>query len=604
MCQVLGHRGPDGEGVFADGSVALGHRRLSIIDLETGDQPMTNEDGQIWITFNGEIFNYRDLRHELIRAGHHFKTRSDTEVILHLYEDHDVDCLRHLNGQFAFGLWDGRKRRLLLARDRLGIKPLYFLLDRRRCLFGSELKAIREAFPEPRPLDLEALDLYLSYLYIPAPHTIFRGIQKLPASTALVVEPERFRLFTYWDLSTPAAPPREWAEALETQLQTAVARQMVSDVPVGAFLSGGIDSATVVAHMCRVSNPVNTFSIGFPQEEYSELPYARQVAERFGTRHHELVVDAEKASDLVPRLAAHLDEPFGDPSAVPTFHLARLAGAHVKVCLAGDGGDELFAGYDRYRDVLRHRVYDLLPRTMKRGCARLARMARPGSSLWKRFHRLGQTAWDRHIDTLTFFDSHQRVQLYTPELARAIGARDARGYLRALLDRYSSFPFLSQLLACDLRSSLAEDMLAKVDRMSMWNALEVRVPLLDHELVELAFQIPDGYKLRGPVAKWLLKQIMGEQLPPDILTRPKQGFGPPLKHWFKGDLGSFTAEILRQPRAVELGLFREEAVERLVDFSVRRRHIPGRRVWQLLILDLWLRVNERWIAGAGLAAQG
>jgi asparagine synthase (glutamine-hydrolysing) len=531
------------------------------------------------------------------------KTRSDTEVILHLYEDHGMDCLKRLNGQFVFGLWDGRKRRLVLARDRLGIKPLYYLLDGQRCLFASELKAIREASPEPRPLDLEALDLYLSYLYIPPPHTIFQGIQKLPAGSALVVEEERFRLFTYWDLPTRTRPPRDWPELLAAQLQTSVSRQMVSDVPVGAFLSGGIDSATVVAHMCRASNAVSTFSIGFPQDEYSELPYARRVAKRFGTDHHELVVDAEKASDLVPRLAAHLDEPFGDPSAVPTYYLARLAGAHVKVCLAGDGGDELFAGYDRYRDVLRHRLYDLLPGEMKRASAWLARRAAPGTSFWKRFHRLGQTALERHIDTLTFFDTHQRGQLYTPETAKAIGGHDARRYLRALLDRYATLPFLSQLLACDLRSSLGEDMLTKVDRMSMWNSLEVRVPLLDHELVELAFQIPDRYKLHGRIAKWPLKQIMREQLPSETLTRRKQGFGPPLKHWFKGDLGTFAGEILRQSRGVELGLFREEALERMIDFGVRRRQIPGRRVWQLLVLDLWLRANDRWITDVGVTGQ-
>jgi len=601
MCQVMGHRGPDGEGVFVDGSVGLGHRRLSIIDLETGSQPMANEDGQIWITFNGEIFNYRELREELRQAGHRLKTRSDTEVILHLYEDHGIGCLERLNGQFAFGLWDGHKRRLLLARDRLGIKPLYYLLDDRRCLFASELKAIQEASPEPRPLDLEALDLYLSFLYIPPPRTILRGIQKLPAASALIVEADRSNRLTYWDLPAPTAPPRDWPEAFAAQLRTAVARQMVSDVPVGAFLSGGIDSATVVAHMCRVSSAVRTFSIGFPQEEYSELRYARQVAERFGTAHHELVVDAEKASDLGPRLAAHLDEPFGDPSAVPTYYLARLAGAHVKVCLAGDGGDELFAGYDRYRDVLRHRMTDVLPRHLKGACAWLSRRATPGTSLWKRFRRLGQTALDRHIDSLTFFDTHHKAQLYTPEVARALEEQDAGGYLRSLLDRYAPFPFLSRLLACDLRSSLAEDILTKVDRMSMWNSLEVRVPLLDHDLVALAFQIPDGYKLRGSVAKWLLKDLMRNQLPPEILTRRKQGFGPPLKHWFRGDLGPFSREVLRQSRAVELGLFREEAVEGLIDFGARHRHIPGRRVWQLLVLDLWLRAHDRWITDRSVA---
>lgn len=606
MTTLLRHRGPDGDGFVCRGPVGLGHRRLAIIDLATGDQPMASDDGAIWIVFNGEIYNFRELRRELESAGARFKTSSDTEVILRAYESWGSECVRRLRGMFAFAILDERARRVVLARDRVGIKPLFYAWDGRRLLFASELKGLLEDPGFPRTLDREALGAYLTYHYVPAPLTIFAGARKLPAATTLVLsldggEP---RLSEYWRL--PFAPvtdvrEAEWMEGLRAHLDDAVRSHMVADVPIGAFLSGGIDSGTVVALMARASSaPIRTFSIGFEEAEFDELAYARQIAERFGTEHHEYVVKAD-ALTVLPKLIWHFDEPFADSSAVPTYYVSEVTRRHVTVALSGDGGDENFAGYRRYAQAqaLDRRMGSLpaLLRPLLGMAARVLPVGGPGQAYAGLLASRGVARYHRLV---TYERSETLRRLLSKDFADLADRAADPAVFERLADRQQAPDFVSALQHIDMATYLPDDILTKVDRTSMAVSLEARVPLLDHLLMEYVATIPSDLKLRGETGKYLLKRAMADALPSEILGRRKMGFGVPLGTWLRRELREMARDTLLGSAARQRGIFRSVEVERLLRIHDSGRRDYSARLWALLCLELWM---ERWTGGAASARQ-
>ncbi|MBI4600731.1 MAG: asparagine synthase (glutamine-hydrolyzing) [Planctomycetes bacterium] len=593
MTGALAHRGPDDEGFHRDGPVGLGHRRLSIIDLSGGAQPMSNEDGSVWISFNGEVFNHEDLRRELEAAGHRFKSRSDTEAIVHLYEEHGTGCAERLVGQFAFAIWDGRRRRLFLARDHVGIKPLYYRLEPDRLLFASELKAILEDEAVERDLDREAFLDYLTYRYVPAPRTIFRGVQKLPAGRWLLWEDGRVRIERFWrppvgELGpASAASEEECARHLEDFLREAVRSQLMSDVPLGAFLSGGIDSSIIVGLMAGlVDRPVKTFTIGFREEDFSELPHARAVAAMHRTEHRELVVEPESV-DLLPRIVRQLDEPFADPSAIPTYHVCKMAREHVTVCLSGDGGDEGFAGYRRYRWALKHGRFDALPKALRRGLSGAISRLLPGGRWAAAARRIALDPASRYADLTGYLGGPGLLSLLSPDLAEAARRRTDFALVReawAAAEASGADP-LTRLQSVDLETYLPDDILVKTDRMSMMSSLEVRVPFLDHRVLEYALSIPSAWRM----GKRILKRAFGRLLPPHLLERPKTGFGVPLKHWFRGDWRGYARDILLGPRARGRGLLDPARVGALLDAQLEARSGATARVYTLVVFEEWCR---------------
>ncbi|MFI5324719.1 MAG: asparagine synthase (glutamine-hydrolyzing) [Candidatus Rokuibacteriota bacterium] len=596
MTDILAHRGPDGDGFHVEGPVGLGHRRLAIIDLSTGDQPMASADGSAWIIYNGEIYNYRELRQELIARGFTFRTTSDTEVVLTAYLAWGPECVRRLRGMFAFAIWDERARRLFLARDRVGIKPLVYAWDGRTLRFASELKAILEDPAVPRELDWEAVRDYFTYHYIPAPRTIFQGIRKLPPASYLVCsldgsEPE---ITTYWDLHMvpeSRSSETEWALELDHLLHEAVRLHMVSDVPVGAFLSGGIDSSSVVACMARASStPVKTFSIGFDDQDFDELRYARLVAARHGTEHFEMVLKPDVMS-VLPRLSWQLDEPFADASAVPTYCVSKITRDHVTVALSGDGGDESFAGYRRYAEAVRmHERMDRGPLTWVKPLLRWAGARRaPGARGREFLQAAGLPAIDRYIRMLTYQTPEALGGLLTEEAAGRVDLGAPLRALRAVAAGSGSEDYVSTLQYLDVHHYLPEDILAKVDRTSMLSSLESRVPLLDHVVMEHAARMPSGLKLRDGHGKHILKEAMRAHLPAEILTRPKMGFGVPLAGWFRGELRDFARDVLTDPRARQRGIVRPEAVARLLETHLEGSRDHSARLWALMSFELWCR---------------
>jgi asparagine synthase (glutamine-hydrolysing) len=610
MAAAIRHRGPDDEGFWTGPGVGLAHRRLSIIDLSAaGRQPMCNEDGSVWLVFNGEIYNFPELRRELEQAGHHFRSQTDSEVIVHLYEEHGVDCVERLEGMFAFAVWDAARRRLLLARDRVGKKPLKYVELDGGIAFASELKALLAGgLVEPRvePDDLVA---YLRLGYVPAPGTGLCGVRKLAPGHRLVWEQGQVEVAPYWSLDF--RPKRElglpdWKRAVRQTVQRAVERRLVSDVPLGAFLSGGIDSSIVVACMAEAAaGPVETFSIGFTHEAYNELPYARQVAERFRTRHHEFVVEADSAS-LMPVLAELYEEPYADSSALPTWLLARETRKHVTVALNGDGGDEGFAGYRRYEELLRRRARLRLARSLgARALTALALRATPGSgSRWSRrldalHHLLHPELGSAYAFAVRDFSERDLETLCGADLSLAAGAPESGGVIPALArDPRAGRAELDRLLWIDTRTYLPDDLLVKVDLASMAHGLEARSPLLDREVLELAASAPAELKLRGSSLKWLLKQAFRDRLPPDLVERPKQGFGIPIHAWFRGPLLPLARDLLlgRDARAAEW--LRPDALESLVERHAAGRGDRGYQLWSLCMLELWLRryPGGRWAA--------
>jgi asparagine synthase (glutamine-hydrolysing) len=583
------------------GPIALGHRRLAIIDLATGDQPMASEDGSVSVVFNGEIYNFRELRRELEESGFRFRSASDTEVILQAYQAHGVDCLSRLRGMFAFAIWDERRRRLFLARDRVGIKPLVYAWDGQRLLFASELKAILQAGLVPRELDWEALRDYLTFHYIPSPRTIFRSIRKLPPASYLVLDldggdPEVRR---YWDLrfvSDTTRSETEWLEGLRWHLQEAVRGHMVSDVPIGAFLSGGMDSSTVVALMAQAAgSPVRTFSIGFDEAEFSELEYARQVARRYGTEHYEFVVKPD-AREALPRLAWQFDEPFADSSALPTYFVAEITRERVKVALSGDGGDENFAGYLRYaRARALHERFDRLPGLLARPLlSAAARMLPAGMRGQGYLQLLGADPIDRYFRMVTYQRSETLRDLLTPEARVNIAPQVRALPFRRLAAEGQAPDYVSTLQYLDVRTYLPEDILTKVDRTSMLVSLEARVPLLDHVLMEYVATMPTSLKLRDGVGKVILKRVMAKDLPSDILDRRKMGFGVPLEKWFRDQLADYVRDVLLDHRTRERGLFDSRAVATLLAEHDSGRRDRSAQIWSLLCFEEWAR---RWLDG-------
>jgi asparagine synthase (glutamine-hydrolysing) len=596
MTHALAHRGPDGEAVLCRGRVGLGHRRLAIIDLVTGDQPVQSDDGALAIVFNGEIYNFREVRAELAARGARFHTASDTEVILRAYEMDGPACVSSLRGMFAFAILDGRARRLFLARDRVGIKPLHYAWDGRRLVFASELKAILEDPDVPRDLDLEALGEYLIHHYISAPRTIFLAIRKLPPASTLLLPLDggRPEIARYWDLRfapDPRISEQEWIERLRAELADAVRSHMVSDVPIGAFLSGGLDSSTVVALMARASaRPVRTFSIGFDEADFDELRFARQVAARYGTDHYELVVKP-KALEALPRLVWHFDEPFADASAIPTYYVAKITREHVTVALSGDGGDENFAGYRRYaRAAALAEMLDRGPRRLLRALLRGAAALLPTGARGQAWAGLlGSRPLERYFRLMTY----QR-----PETLRRLLARDLAGLARMaavpgpfarLAEASGAADYVSRLQYVDIQHYLPEDILTKVDRASMAVSLESRVPLLDHRLMEFLARMPASLKFRDGAGKWALKRAMASALPEPILTRPKMGFGVPLGDWLRGELRETARDLLLGPRFRQRGLFRPAEVARLLEEHDSGRRDRSARLWALMVLELWMR---------------
>jgi asparagine synthase (glutamine-hydrolysing) len=597
MCQAIVHRGPDDEGLFAKGGTGLGMRRLSIIDIAGGHQPVFNEDRSVWIVFNGEIYNFPKLREELLARGHHFYTNTDTEVIVHLYEDMGADCVQKLRGMFAFALYDERRRKLLMARDRLGKKPLHYALDGERLLFGSEIKSILTVAPELASVDHAALLEYMYFGYVPDPRTAFTTIQKLRPGHLLEFENGKIGIRQYWDLPQYGtyAPKNEEEilEEMERRLAEAVKIRLISDVPLGALLSGGTDSSTVVALMARASSkPVKTFAIGFRNEDFNEAKYARIVAEKFGTDHHEMIVEPD-VLETVETLTSALEEPFGDSSMLPTYFVSRMARQHVTVALSGDGGDEIFAGYDRYGIHLRRKAFERIPGWARRLYRDQIYPRLPGDMRGKKFSYNVSLPWkERYVDGISFVPSFERdMPLLSPEFRAVIaGSGDPQDVMYHYFDSAPANDPVSQMLYVDTKTYMAADILTKVDRMSMATSLEVRVPILDHMFVEWATALPVEWKIRGGHLKYILRKLAERVgVPREVLYRPKQGFAMPLVHWIRHELKDLIRTVLLDSRTLERGYFEPRGVRQLLDEHFRGRRNHSGRIWRLLMFELWHR---------------
>jgi asparagine synthase (glutamine-hydrolysing) len=591
MCSVIRHRGPDEEGLWIADGVALGMRRLRIIDLATGQQPIFNEDRTVATIFNGEIYNFRELRAELERYGHRFSTASDTEVIVHAYEQWGSAGITRLRGMFGLAIWDTRARTLLLARDRMGIKPLFYAEAGGRLYFGSEIKAVLCAPEVARDIDLDALDHYLSFLYTPRDGSIFRGVHKLPPGHLLTWCDGRTAITPYWESlpeETFSGSEQDAVAQLREVLTDAVRSHLVSDVPLGAFLSGGIDSSVVVALMSAVSGArVKTFSIGFDEPAFDELAHARRVARHFDTDHHELVVRPDGLA-ILDDVISHFDEPFADASAIPTWYVSQLARRHVTVALSGDGGDELFGGYDRYLPPTRVTQFDRYsPRALRR-VAGVAAGSLPHGVRGKNFLRhVSRDNPGRYLDLLSFFSVDDKVALFTPDLRAAVAGGNPETRLARHFQRYAHLPWPSQMMHFDADTYLPEDVLVKVDRMSMAHSIESRVPLLDNEVVAFASTLPAHFKLKEGRRKHVLKEVAATWLPRDLVDRRKQGFGVPLSVWFRGNLRELFADTLLASSSLSRGYFQPAFVRRLVDEHLSGRRDHSLRLWQLVVFERW-----------------
>jgi asparagine synthase (glutamine-hydrolysing) len=586
------HRGPDDEGFYFNGELGLGNRRLSIIDLPSGHQPMANEDETIWVTFNGEIYNYQELRPELEARGHRFHTASDTETLVHLYEEYGLGCLEALRGMFAFALWDARRKRLLLARDRLGIKPLFYRLEPGRLLFASELRALRELVSSPLEIQPQSVYDFFGFRYIPAPNTFYRGVEKLLPGHCMIVDAHGARLESYWDVP----PEEETSRSAESfagdvieQLRESIRLRLIADVPLGVFLSGGTDSSAVVAFMAALgARPLRTFSVGFEEREYSELPFARRIAQRFSTEHHELVVRPQDLADELARLVAFRGEPVAEPTDVALYRMARLASEQVKVVLAGEGGDELFAGYPKYAADRLAGLVSALPHEMTRAIARWLPYRQRRAKLALETLSIRDEA-ERSVTWFASFSREEREALFAPEFLREVDvahpARIFEQYLEKVRDRSP----LKRMLYADLKVWLPDNLLLRGDQMTMAASIEERVPFLDHKLVELAARIPSRMLTRGFKTKVLLRQALRPYLPPETLRRRKVGFTVPIGPWFRKSLKSLVADLVLSPEAQARGYFNREAMERFV-----REHFDGLRdrqkqLWALVNFELWCR---------------
>jgi len=601
MNESLRHRGPDDEGIFVQLGIGLGHRRLSIIDVAGGHQPISNEDGTIWVLLNGEIYNYTDLYQELLTRGHRFTTRSDTEAIVHLYEEYGERCFARLRGMFAIAIWDSNTRRLLLARDRVGKKPLYYFADRDRCIFGSELKAILAADNLPRAIDPLAVCDYFSLSYIPAPKTVYKSVRKVLPAHYLVVSPAGLREVPYWRLSFSNVQNHseaDWCELLRQQLCEATRIRLMSEVPLGAFLSGGVDSSSIVGMMSRLMDrPVTTCSIGFSAQEYDESEFAREVAMRFKSDHHEDVVEVE-ALDVLDKLAWHYDEPFADSSAVPTYYVSKIARRLVTVALGGDGGDENFAGYRRYVfDRMENRMRSVVPASVRStvfgqlgrwypGLAWAPRPLRAKATL----QSLSRSPLEGYFNSISVFRPDEKALLFTRDFQQHLADYDSLDVLKKYYDEADTMDPLSRIQYVDIKTYLPDDILTKVDRASMAVSLEVRAPILDHKFMELAASIPSDLKLRGKTGKYIFKKAMEPLLPQDILYRPKQGFAIPLDRWFRRELKDLAYDLV-------IASNKDGILDRNYLSKIWKQHQSGRfdrsaYLWTVLMFRKWQQVFQ------------
>ncbi|MDD8014091.1 MAG: asparagine synthase (glutamine-hydrolyzing) [Acidobacteriota bacterium] len=606
MCGVMTHRGPDDEGFYADETAALGMRRLKIIDLVTGHQPIFNEDRSVVTVLNGEIYNFQELREELAGKGHVFRTRSDTEVIVHLYEEKGEDFVHSLNGMFAIALWDIRGRKMILARDRLGVKPLHYLFLNDKILFASEIKSLLESRC-PREIDTTALSQFFTFEYVPAPRTIFKGVQKLLPGRMMVIANGRSRIVPYWNVRYTAdrSPRRnedELAAELHDRLEQSVRKRLISDVPLGVFLSGGIDSSSVTALMSRAaSSPIKTFSIGFKEKSFDELRFGRAVAEAFKTEHTEFVVESSRVKELVPILMKYLDEPLADASIIPTYIISKLAREHVTVALAGDGGDELFGGYDTYKAFRLARLYRKFPRLVRDGVVKKIVQGLPASKKrlsfeFKAKKFISGIDFPPEIANTIWWGAYapsQKENLLSPGLASTLSG-DPFEPIRHHLNIYSPEDMLDRICYLDLKLYLQDDLLVKVDRMSMANSLEIRVPFLDYTFVDFATSIPNSLKLKGFTTKYILKKAMAKDLPADILRRKKIGFDIPLGVWIQNELRDFAADVLSPAALRKHGFFNEAFVQRILAEHLSGAHNHRQLLWPLIIFQFWY---HEYIAG-------
>ncbi len=625
MCHVLAHRGPDDEGTVLikgdeyvemddprqlsdsvnDFEVGFGHCRLSIIDLSSAaHQPMCNEDASVWIVFNGEIYNFQQMRMELEREGHLFKSKSDTEVIIHAYEEWGTECLKHFRGMFAFAIWDSNLQRLFLARDRLGKKPLVYVCHDARFAFASEIKALLQVPWIERKVSGDAIHHYLTYQYIPSPGSIFESIKKLPPSHYLLYDRKgNLKIERYWRLnfnSSQTAPRelRDIEDQIRTALEESVKLRLISDVPLGAFLSGGVDSSLIVGMMAKFNGePVKTFSIGFEENEFDELQYARIVSRHFATEHHEFIVKPN-AIEILPKLVWHYNEPFADSSAIPTYYVASLTKDYVKVVLTGDAGDENFAGYRRYLfskwvpllsnvpERVRKVVMPQLLRIFASSHVKEAKLNRLANFL----QMLTTNQQENYLEQIKIFNAKEKNDIYTEDFRGRVEGVNPLDFLVEIFKESEAGGFLEQLLFVDINSYLPEDLLVKMDIATMAHSLEARVPFLDHKFMEVVAGIPFHLKLKGMRTKFILKKTFEDFLPNTILTRKKMGFGVPLSRWFRKELKAYAYEILLDPMTLNRGYFKPRGIEHLLDDHTRCRYDHSARIWALIVLEMWFRI--------------
>jgi asparagine synthase (glutamine-hydrolysing) len=599
MNEAIRHRGPDEEGAYLEGRVGLAMRRLAIIDLAGGQQPLANEDRTCWIVFNGEIYNYRELKRRLEDLGHTFRTDSDTEAIVHAYEQYGADCPRHLRGMFAFAVWDARRQELFLARDRVGKKPLLYARVGSTFVFGSEFSALLPHPSVSREVDREAIHHYLSFMCVPAPLTAYRDIRKLePGHSLTLTRDGQVKTERYWQPDFTRKIKISEGEAGERALallRDAVRVRLMSEVPLGAFLSGGVDSSAVVALMAEESSaPVKTFSIGFDERDFSELHHARRVAERVGADHHEFIVRPD-AMEVLPLLVEHYGEPYADSSAIPTYYVSRETRRHVTVALNGDGGDECFAGYERYAAMRLSERYRKLPGVLRERVIGQAVALLPASELrrgrvrsLKRFLQAASLPpVERYLRWVSVFDAGAKRELYTEEFRRETRALDARAWLAPWFARANGAGVVDAAMLADTMTYLPNDLLVKVDIASMAVSLEARSPFLDQHVIEFAASLPEGLKLRRLTTKYVLKRALRGLLPRENLTRGKMGFGVPVGHWLRGPMQDFLRGHLLSEKSARRGLLRPEAVRRLVELHTRGERDYTNQLWTLLMLELW-----------------
>ena len=597
MCRVIEHRGPDEQGLAVEGRAALGMRRLSIIDLKTGQQPIYSEDGSLFIVFNGEIYNYQELKRELESLGHRFKTNSDTETILHAYEEFGADCLEKLRGMFAFAIWNKRDESLFLARDRVGKKPLFYALtEKGNFVFGSELKVLLTHGEISKQIDYAALDAYLTFGYVPEEFCIFKNVQKLPPGHFLIFKDGKIQTKKYWDFRyeeiTEIKSEDEYAEELRELIKEAVEIRLISEVPLGAFLSGGVDSSTVVGMMSQVSEkPVKTFSIGFNEDTFDELKYARIAAKHFNTEHHEFIVTPDLV-EIVDELVWHFDEPFADPSSLPTFMVSKMAREFVTVVLSGDGGDELFAGYTRYVTDKKRSGLEKLPAKLRENLFKPLSESLPHGAKGKNYlYNVSLSAIDRYIDSVSHFGRMGRKSLYSKKFLENLNGDFGKSedVFRKIVQKVSTGNATDNLLYLDSKTYLPGDILTKVDRMSMATSLEARVPLLDHKLIEFVTKIPTALKLKNLETKYIFRKAVRGIVPEEILDRPKQGFGVPINEWINLQLRDRIRETLCEKRTLERGYFDARYIKVLLDEHGRGRRDHSYSLWILYMLELWHR---------------